>query len=234
VKRKKDKKLSVVDVAKRKRQVYLLEKLKNDKPLTRAELNELERYEANLPEGVVATQEEVARVFGVSTRTVQYWTRDGMPVRPEGTYNLLEIENWREFTKGGAKKDEKNVWQSKLSEIRYKKELLSYRKELGELVSSEDVERGMVTRIMIVKRSLLGLPMKLAPILSMKEPREVEVILYDALGVIIDEFAGTRRTSEEVNDSRERNSSLDAETEGSLEETGEDNGQSVGGPSSAA
>lgn len=224
MKAKKEKKLSVVDVARRKRQVYLLEKLKNDKPLTRAELNELEKYEVNLPEGVVATQEEVARVFGVSTRTVQYWGRDGMPVRPDGTYNLLEIENWREIKKNGSpKKGEKDVWQSKLSEVRYKKELLAYRKELGELVSSEDVERGMVTRIMIVKRSLLVLPTKLAPILSMKEPREVEAILYDALGEIVDEFAGTKKEAEDA----EQVTNMDSPGEGSLEEAGEDNSQPV-------
>ncbi len=228
MKEKKEKdaqKLSVVDVARRKRQVYLLEKLKNDKPLTRAELSELEKYEASLPEGVVATQEEVARVFGVSTRTVQYWVRDGMPVKPDNTYSLLEIENWREVTKNGStgrNKGEKNLWQSKLSEIRYKRELLTYRKELGELVSSEDVERGFVTRIMITKRSLLSLPTRLAPLLSMKEPREVEVILYNALGEVIDEFAGEKSRSGGADGRRRKKVSMDSAGAGGMEKAGED------------
>jgi len=97
------------------------------------------------------------------------------------------------------------------------------RKAQGELISSEEVERGRISRIIAVKRAFLALPTRLAPTLSMQEPREIEVILYEALSEIIDEFAGV------VNEnSATRQADLDAGGAAGVEASGEDNGQPVG------
>ncbi|MDD5487244.1 MAG: hypothetical protein PHW65_06800, partial [Dehalococcoidales bacterium] len=97
------------------------------------------------------------------------------------------------------------------------------KKAQGELVSSEEVERGRISRIIAVKRAFLALPTRLAPVLSMQEPREIEVILYEAISEIIDEFAGV------VNENTETGqTNLDAGGTAGVEASGEDNSQPVG------
>jgi len=92
-----NKKPNIVEIAKKKRHLYLYEKLHSGTPFTPAELKELERLEAesDLPNGVVDTKEKVAKALNVSVRTVYYWAKEGMPVTPEGHYDLLEIKAWR-------------------------------------------------------------------------------------------------------------------------------------------
>lgn len=57
----------------------------------------------------------------------------------------------------------------------------------------DEVEKGRIERIMVVKRSFLALPTIMAPLLAMREPREIETLLYEAIAEIIDEFAGVRK-----------------------------------------
>jgi hypothetical protein len=73
---------------------------------------------------------------------------------------------------------------------------IEYQKVLGSLIPKEEVEQGRVDRILLVKREFLALPQKLAPLLAMKEPREIYAILYEAICEIIDDFAGVRVTKE--------------------------------------
>ncbi|MBL8012431.1 MAG: hypothetical protein JNN05_01150 [Candidatus Omnitrophica bacterium] len=67
---------------------------------------------------------------------------------------------------------------------------MDLKKATGELISKEEVEKGRIDRIIAVKRTFLSLPTRIAPTLSMREPREVETILYEAIAEIIDEFSG--------------------------------------------
>ncbi|MEK7851170.1 MAG: hypothetical protein AAB275_04745, partial [Deltaproteobacteria bacterium] len=87
----------LVEVAKKKRQIHLLDKLQKGKPLSTAEIRELEQFEGGgaLPPGVVRTQGEVASALRVDKRTIERWVSDGMPREPEGDYNLIDIPAWR-------------------------------------------------------------------------------------------------------------------------------------------
>ena len=42
----------------------------------------------------VKTMREVSRAFGVAYGTVIRWNKKGMPVEPDGTYDLLKIGKW--------------------------------------------------------------------------------------------------------------------------------------------
>ena len=192
-----DKKPNIVEIAKKKRHLYLYEKLHSGTPFTQAELKELERLEAasNLPNGVVDTKEKLAKALGVSVRTVYYWAKEGMPVTPDGNFDLLEIKAWRmtEQSHKDLRDTEKDKWDI---EYRKNKALLAeidLNRALGELISRDEVEKGRIARIIAVKRSFLALPTVMAPLLAMKEPREIETLLYDAIAEIIDEFAGVRK-----------------------------------------
>jgi phage terminase Nu1 subunit (DNA packaging protein) len=136
--------------------------------------------------------EEVGKVMDVSERTVQRWKKDGMPVTAEGYYDLDAIKAWHDGRGivDGEETEGKAYWDEKIRKYRATLLELDLKKATGELVSREEVERGRIARIIAVKRSFLALPTRLAPVLAMKEPREIETLLYEAVAEIIDDFAG--------------------------------------------
>ena len=196
-------KKSIAELAKKKRQLYLYNKLQSGKPLSVSEIKEVEAFEASpLSPGVVRTQAEVAQSLGVDKRTVERWAGLGMPVTSEGNYDLMDIKAWR-MTRQRYRnlgETEKDKWDI---EYRKNKALLmkiEYEKTLGQLISREEVQKGRIARILAVKRSFLALPTRLAGVLAMKEPPEIETILYESICEIIDEFAGVRKGIDDPQD----------------------------------
>jgi len=219
-------KQNLADIARKKRYLHLIEKLHSGVPLTKPEIRELEEFEAEpLNPAVVKTMEEVAKVMDVSYRTVQRWKKDGMPTTHDGFYNLDEIKDWHDErgVKDGEEAEGKAYWEEKIRKYRATLLELELKKVQAELISSDEVERGRIARIIAVKRSFLALPSRLAPILSMQEPREVEAILYEALAEIIDEFSG------DINEDTEtRQGNMVDNGASGVETPNEDNGQPVG------
>lgn len=220
-----EQKQNLADIAKKKRHLFLIEKLHNGKALTKPEIAELEQFEAEpLPPAVVRTMEEVARIMGVSYRTVQRWKMDGMPVNKDGFYDLEAVKVWHSERIGKDEAEEgKSFWDEKIRKYKAGMLEIELKKATGELVEKDEVEKGRIARIIAVKRSLLALPTQLAPVLAMKEPREIEVLLNEALAEIIDEFSGVRKFH---NESIQRQ--LDSSGTGSMETTGEDDCQPLG------
>jgi phage terminase Nu1 subunit (DNA packaging protein) len=219
-------KQNLADLARKKRYLHLIEKLHSGTPLTKTEIRELEEFEAEpLDLTVVKTMEEVAKVMDVSYRTVQRWKKDGMPVTSDGFYDLDAIRIWHDDrgVSDGEETEGKAYWEEKIRKYKATLLELDLKKAIGELISSEEVQRGRITRIIAVKRSMLALPTRLAPVLAMQEPREIEVILYEAISEIIDEFSGD--ADENI---KTRQEDLDADRAGGVEASSEDNSQSVG------
>ena len=179
----------IVEVAKKKRHIYLLEKLHSKKPLSRPELKELEKFEGKpVPAGIVDTQEQIAKAFGVAVRTAQRWIRDGMPTTPEGKFSIAEIQAWRIARKKSGRKsqsDDKSHWEARLKEAQARAAELDLKKRLGELISREEVEQGWAERAFAVKTAFLGLPRRVALQLVGLEAREIESILSDHVKGII-------------------------------------------------
>lgn len=220
-----DQKQNLAEIARKKRHLHLIEKMHGGKVLTNPEIVELKQFEAEpLSPTVVKTMEEVARVMGVSYRTVQRWKQDGMPTTQDGFYDLDQIKEWHAAR---SDKDEiqvsKEYWEERISSYKASLLELDVKKATGELISKEEVERGRIDRIIAVKRTFLALPTRIAPALSMREPREVEAILYEAITEIIDEFSG------DINDKPNTGqNNLDTSGTPSVEASGEDNSQPVG------
>jgi len=220
-----EQKQNLAEIARKKRHLHLIEKMHSGKALTKPEITELAQFEAEpLSPTVVKTMEEVARVMGVSYRTVQRWRQDGMPTTQDGFYDLDKVKDWHAARN---EKDElqesKEYWEERI--FSYKASLLEMdvKKATGELVSREVVEKGRISRIIAVKRAFLALPRVLAPRLAMKEPREIETELYEAISEIIDEFSG-------VNDDIENGQgNLEPEGTPGVDEAAADNSQRMGG-----
>jgi phage terminase Nu1 subunit (DNA packaging protein) len=184
-------------MAKKKRYIHLLSKLQSNKSLSKSELKELEQYEkSDSAPGVVHTQDDIAKAFDVTERTVRRWIRDGMPVAQDGSYSLLDIKEWRERrSKKGSKKtkpedaDQPN-WESRFRRAKALKAELDYKRAHGELISVEEVEAGRVERILVVKKALLGFPKQVAPQLAGLGPREIQTILDQRIREVIAKFSG--------------------------------------------
>ena len=206
-----NKKQNLAEIARKKRHLYLIEKMQSRKPLTAQEIAELEQFEAEpLGPAVVKTMEEVAKVMDVAYRTVQRWKKDGMPTTKEGFYDLDEIKVWHE-QRNLDQAEDRAYWNTKI--LKHKATLLEMevKKATSELMPREEVERGRIARIIAVKRSFLALP-----------TREIEAELYQAIIEIIEEFA----RDDDSDDPRQEN--LDAAGEAGVETAGEDNSQPVG------
>lgn len=178
---------NLVEMAKKRRRIHLVEKLATGKPqtpsLTKSEIKELETFE--IPAGsptVVDSQEKVAKILGVSDRTVRHWIKEGMPVTPQNQYDLIEIRSWRllrdkrKKSKESKKKDAE-LWETKYREYKAKLAEITLKQKLGQLIPRAQVESQLVQVSLAIKRSLLALPRSVAPQLVGLETREIEVIL---------------------------------------------------------
>lgn len=182
-------------MAKKLRHVKIVEKLHKRQPPTQSEIKELAKYEeGELPTGVVESQEQVAKIFGVSHRTVERWFQDGAPVLRNGRYSIVDIRDWKiaRTTKSGKKKKEGADGEDWEERYRRAKALREERKESlesGEVVLKSEVEAGLIQASVAVKRSLLTLPRVLAPILQGMEPREIEKTVRIKVEDIINMFS---------------------------------------------
>lgn len=186
----------VLELAKKKRHIHLLEKVQAGKALTQSELAELKEFEGKKDEhpslGIVKTLVEVAKVFKVSYRNVQYWVLDGMPKTPEGHYDLNEIEVWRIAKlqeKKGLKDPESIKWVDRYRQFKALEAELDYKVKLGSVVSREEIEEGRVQRILALKKAFLSLPKRIVPQMYGREMREMQDVLDKRIKEILNEFA---------------------------------------------
>ena len=184
-------KTSLFDIAKKKRQLHLVEKLHQSKPLSPSELKELQELEAGavLPPGVVRTQKEVAKVFSVSVRTVQHWIADGMPKTKQGFYPIREIQEWKFFKDHRNKKEDGVDWDAEYRKYKAKLAEIELKAKIGEYIPKQEVEKGRVQRIMAVKRAFLSLPRQTASQLVGLQVREIELVLSKRVKEIVQRFA---------------------------------------------
>lgn len=193
---KQDQKPKIIEMAKKRRHIHLLEKMQRGKAntpaLSKTELKELEQFERdpNSP-GIVDSQEKVAKIFGVATRTIERWAKDGMPVTPQGLYDLKDIRAWRQFRKKPQKNAEnkQNAWDVRFRKAKAELAELELKKRLGVLVSRETVERELIQISLTIKRALLALPRQVAPQLFGLEPRRIEALLRSRIEEIIQKFS---------------------------------------------
>lgn len=184
----------ILEVAKKKRHLFLLQKLSQGKHLSRSELKELEKFEdGKLPAGIVDTQEKLAKVLGVSARTVQYWEKDGLPRTKQGFYDLKMVQEWR------FSNDKRNKKKgSKKKDIDYESEYRKYKAQLakmdleerkGQLVPVRDVEHEVIQEFLRIKQRLLFLPKIIAAQTVGLNIRKVESVCRSRIEEIINGFA---------------------------------------------
>jgi phage terminase Nu1 subunit (DNA packaging protein) len=191
-----EEKQNLAEIARKKRHLYLIQKL-NTGNLTKPEIKELEEFEKGDEKRVIVkTLDELQEVMNVSERTLFRWKKEGMPVTKEGFYDLEEISEWYKTKVGLIPADEsegKFYWQELILKCKARLLEIEVAKAQGELMPRKEVEQGWAMRVSAVRAEFTALPDRVAPILAMKEPREIKKLLLDAIIEITDEFAGVKK-----------------------------------------
>jgi hypothetical protein len=140
---------------------------------------------------IVKTQRLAGRYAGVSPRSIRRWVKAGMPRTEAGHYIKAMLDFYKsnegsEPTKAKVRKEEADA------NIKEKKDLL-LQMQLDDKQRDFDaeLEKALVQRVLVVKRSLLGMGRTLAPQLAkIRDERKVQKIINDQVKAIIEGFAG--------------------------------------------
>ena len=208
----------IIEMAKKRRHIHLLEKLQRGKSasptLNKSELKELEQFEndPNSP-GIVDTLEKIAKIFGVSVRTVTYWKKDGMPVTSKGKYNLEDIHNWRKFKKQQKKISEKKTipWDVRFREFKARTAELNFKRAIGELIPRDIVEKEIIQVSLGIKRLLLALPQQVAPQLVGLDSRQICNLLTARITEAIKDIAEGKKLVKKIKNVKATLNDLDVE-----------------------
>lgn len=153
--------------------------------------------------------EQVSKHFRRSVRTVYRWQKQGMPVLPDGRFDVAAIDAWRCVKKGmdpgltieagdGAKQDGdeqqiragKDYWDAENKQYQAKMRALDYKARKGELIKRKKVEDEFVARVYAVKQSLLALERSLPPdLVACRSEREMSAVIHKAVRDILEGFS---------------------------------------------
>ncbi|MEI8350082.1 MAG: MerR family DNA-binding transcriptional regulator [Candidatus Omnitrophota bacterium] len=188
----------ILEVANKKRHLFLLQKLHEGKSLSRSEIKELEKFEGKNPKpGIITTQEKLAQIFGVSNRTIRYWEKEGLPKTSEGFYNIADVQEWRFCNDKRRKNIPKKKEDEYESQFRKFKALLAeieWKEKTKQLIPIGDVEKDNVQKIIAIKTKFLSLPRTIAPQLVGLEVQKIESILRIRIEEIVNDFASGKIT----------------------------------------
>ena len=129
----------------------------------------------------------VALHFKTTERTIYRWERAGMPVLPDGRYDLVQITVWKMGRKGSGRPDPaaedqeeeggKAFWTRREIQARAELKELALKERRAELVELQEVEQLFVARIVAVTQGLESLARALPPLLVNRSEREMEPII---------------------------------------------------------
>ena len=214
--------IDAVQIAAKQRHLYLLQRVKNNQPLSRKELEELAKHEGKSPpkaadgtkrrssktiaaeirtDNILFSQREAARHAKVNTRTVRRWEEAGMPtgiIEGKKCYFKDQIDIFK--NQGGKPSEAKNRQQeaeANVKELKAKLLEIELKIKQGELIERDKIETHNVRKVAAVKRALLGLGRKIAPALAKeKKPKKVRQIIDTEIRGIIEGFANIKKADE--------------------------------------
>lgn len=96
--------------------------------------------EAEAPRQLVGRVADVAAAFGVSERAVLYWRNQGMPVEPDGQFDLARIADWRasRIGRGDEALSSRVQYDTELARIRRDREALELERLRGAYIPIDE------------------------------------------------------------------------------------------------
>lgn len=179
--------------------------MKNNRPLTRAELDELERLEqiaknkkaktkekksgaTIAAEHILKTQKEAANYVGRTVRTIGRWVQEGMLRTAEGYYIKAILEAWKanEGKQQSETRERKDAGEADLKEARARLAQLELEEKLGQI--DKRVEEKMIPKILAFKRGLFAFQRRIINALPPSYRRQFKATIEKEIKYLIDGF----------------------------------------------
>lgn len=157
---------------------------------------------------VVSSLAELAKALDVDFSTAFRWKSAGVPVEPDGGFDVDKVDAWRKERVSNARrrgppamefKERESVpassggddkrWTNEYRKAKALKEVMLLQELRGQLIETEKVESFLVARALELRKSLLGLGRRLAPVLVGRTTREIQAEVDAATSRILEEYS---------------------------------------------
>jgi hypothetical protein len=200
-----EKKQNLIELAKKKRHIALVEKLTRG-TLSSKELKELEEFEKEnrkdtdeIIDGTVDLP-TMSVYLEKSPRMVRRYIKQGMPVIRDSKgeifrFKVAEVFKWY-YGMQGLNDDGKEYWDNEYRKNKAKLSEIELKQKKGELILLTEHEGALREMLRGIKAGFLWLPRYLAPKLYQQEPKAISEILDHELRNIINQFSRSSRDKE--------------------------------------
>lgn len=144
---------------------------------------------------IIESQTEAARFVGKSARTIRRWLKEGMLTATRGGKQVYIKSQLKAFAENeGRKPTEHKLLKEKseagIKSVREQREIMQYNIERGKWIDKEEEQRRDASKILAVKRALLGQGRKLAmQLAAINDPRKIQALLDKQNRAIIEGFS---------------------------------------------
>ncbi len=132
----------------------------------------------------------VCEILNSQRKLLRDWTEKGAPRNEDGTYDLGSIVAWRLDQLAGIEKAE--VTSPALERMRLARAEMAEMdraERVGDLVSTDEVQRGRLERVAAVTRMMDSMSRRLPPLLVSLDAPGIQAMIEDECRRIRDEFA---------------------------------------------
>lgn len=195
-----EKNRNLVEIAKKKRYIALVEKLGRSS-LSSKELKELEEFEkseqrplAGVVDGTVDLP-TLCIYFDKSPRMIRRYVQQGMPVTRDAAgeiarFKVGEVFKWYYCRNDTEDDNGKEYWDKEYRKNRAKLSEIELKQKEGEVIPFEDHVSIVKNQIRGIKAGFLRLPKHVAPKLYQQDPKVIYEMLDQEIRFIIEQFAG--------------------------------------------
>jgi phage terminase Nu1 subunit (DNA packaging protein) len=201
-----DKNGNLVELARKKRYIALVEKLGRGS-LSSKELKELEVFEkseqrlAGVIDGTVDLP-TLCVYLEKSPRMIRRYVQQGMPVIRDAAgeiarFRVGEVFKWYYVRQGSGDDNGKDYWDKEYRKNRAKLSEIELKQKEGEIIPFEDHISIVKNQIRGIKAGFLRLPKYVAPKLYQQEPKVIHEMLDSEIRYIIEQFAGKKNADKD-------------------------------------
>ncbi|MCC6672173.1 MAG: hypothetical protein IT458_14015 [Planctomycetes bacterium] len=155
---------------------------------------------------VVRSLGELAEALEVDVATVYRWRAAGMPQAEGGGFDPEQVAAWNRTRVSAANRRgppallpseavaeaasaEDRRWATEYRKAKALREVMLLQELRGQLIEVDRVEQLLVARALELRKNLLGLGRRLAPVLVGKPIREIQATVDDAITGILEHYA---------------------------------------------
>ncbi|MDD3088074.1 MAG: hypothetical protein PHP89_05880 [Candidatus Omnitrophica bacterium] len=196
-----EKNSNLVEIAKKKRYIALVEKLQRGS-LSSKELKELEEFEKSgqRPSGIIDGTVDLPTLcvyFEKSPRMIRRYVQQGMPVLRDASgeiarFKVGDVFKWFYKKQGSEEDNGKDYWDKEYRKNRAKLSEIELKQKEGEVIPFEDHVSIVKNQIRGIKAGFLRLPKHIAPKLYQQDPKVICEVLDHEIRYIIEQFAGKK------------------------------------------